>query len=168
MPDLIFPQPMTFKANVTPLLGQYLYNELINEIEKSKLIIRAVQYQWKWNIYERYSKIQMLGATIIRARKRNIPVQIILNTESPSKHLTKINSVTNNQLSREGCNIKMLNPVGLLHTKLWIFDNKTVFVGSHNISTRSLTVNEETTVKIESKSVANFFNLYFDNLWGSR
>lgn len=168
MDDPIFPQPTLFEGKITPLLGSYFYNELISEIEKSKMSIRSIQYQWKWNIHQRFSKVQMLGAAIIRAKKRNIKVEIILNQETQRKHITKINSITNDQLSRAGCAVRMLKTPSLLHTKMWIIDSQIVFIGSHNISTRALTVNEEASVKIESKAVAEFMNKYFDNLWGSR
>jgi phosphatidylserine/phosphatidylglycerophosphate/cardiolipin synthase-like enzyme len=58
----------------------------------------------------------------------------------------------------------MLKTSGIMHTKLWIIDGNTTFVGSHNISGRSLNVNEEVSVKIESKEVAYFAQQYFENL----
>jgi len=97
-----------------------------------------------------------------------VEVCAILNQESPRRNLAKINSITGDQLARAGCEVKLLRTASLLHTKLWIIDGLFTFVGSHNISTRSLAVNEETSVKINSKDYALFMLTYFDNLWGSR
>ena len=168
MNDLIFPQPKDFDAKVFPLLGGYFYNEIISKIDNSRSSIYSVQYQWKWNIHERFSKIQMLGSAISRARQRKVEVNIILNTESPSRNITKINSVSFNRLNELGCNTRLVRTTSILHTKLWIIDKFYTFIGSHNISTRSMTVNEETSVLIESSPFAHFMLTYFYNLWGLR
>lgn len=153
-------------SKVTPLFGNHFYNELVKTIESAALSIYAVQYQWKWNIHERFSKIQMLGDAIRRARLRNVAVSVILNQESPRRHISVINRVTGDKLGEYGCLIKNYRASTLLHTKLWIIDCRYTFLGSHNVSTRSLTYNEEVSVKIDSIEVARLMKEYFDRLWG--
>lgn len=164
----VFPRPSEFDCKCSPLIGGYFFDELIKSIRESKEIIRVVQYQWKWNIHERFSKVQILGAEIAKARTRNVNIRVILNQESPKRNLSKINSVSNDMLARLGCETRMLRTASILHTKMWIIDNKYTFTGSHNISGRSLTINEETSVKIDSETYASFMTKYFDNLWNSR
>lgn len=166
--DCVFPMPTEFNCKVTPLLGGYFFEELIKSLGEAKDSVSAIQYQWKWNIHERQSKVQRLGAEIAKARSRNVNVFIILNQESPNRNLTKINSVTNDQLARLGCQVRMLRTASILHSKIWIIDKKYIFIGSHNISGRSLTINEESSVKIESETFADFMQKYFNNLWESR
>jgi phosphatidylserine/phosphatidylglycerophosphate/cardiolipin synthase-like enzyme len=168
MDEDIFPRPISFHVIASPLLGSYFYNELVSCIESSREFINVIQYQWKWNIHQRNSRVQCLGAAVIRARKRGVKVCVILNQESPRRNLAKINSITADQLARAGCEVKMLRTPSLLHTKLWLIDGKLTFIGSHNISTRSLAINEETSVKIEDISFTRFMTRYFDNLWRSR
>lgn len=108
----------------------------------------------------------MLGDAILRARKRDLAVKVILNQESPRRPLSVINRVTGDRLGEMGCQVKHLRPGALLHTKLWIIDGRWSFVGSHNISTRSLTANEEVSVKIDSTQMARVFKQYFERLWG--
>lgn len=165
MEENIYPRPGPYNVIAYPLLGGYFYDELIKKIDMSKLFIYVVQYQWKWNVHLRFSKVQQLGDAILRARKRGVEVKVVLNQESPRRNLTKINSVTGDQLARAGCLVKMLQTSGLVHTKLWICDGIYTFVGSHNISARSLSVNEETSVLIESPQFAVFMTKYFDNLF---
>jgi len=157
--------PTIQQAEVKPLLGAYFYDELVKAIDEARLWVLVVQYQWKWNIHQRHSNIQRLGATILRARKRGVEVKVILNQESPAHHLTKINRIAGDNLARAGCQVKMFPPSVLLHAKLWVIDGRLTFIGSHNLSTRSLSVNEETSVKIESVGVARHFKEYFDRLW---
>ena len=168
MDENIFPKPLRYEAVCLPLTGAYFYDELVADIEAAKLNIYAIQYQWKWSSHERHSRVQRLGNAIIRARGRGVGVNVLLNNESPSRNLAKINRITNDQLSRGGCAVRMLRTAGLLHTKLWVIDGKLSFIGSHNISSRALGVNEEVSVKIESEKMAGFLLNYFNNLWGSR
>jgi phosphatidylserine/phosphatidylglycerophosphate/cardiolipin synthase-like enzyme len=153
-------------ADVTPLSGGYFYDELIKCIDNSRLFIYSVQYQWKWNIHQRHSHVQRLGAAIEQARRRNVDVRVILHQESQNRNLTKINRVAGNYLSCLGCQVKMFPPSSFLHAKIWLIDGRYSFVGSHNISTRSLTTNEEFSVKIDSVEFAKIVKDYFDILWG--
>jgi phosphatidylserine/phosphatidylglycerophosphate/cardiolipin synthase-like enzyme len=159
--------PQDFSVIANPLTGSYFFNELINSINNSKYLIYSVQYQWKWNVHERFSRVQQLGLAITNAKKRNVEVKVILNQESPRRNISKINSITNDELSRLGVNVKMLRAYSLLHTKLWIIDGLETFIGSHNISGRSLGANEEVSVKIVSKDFAKYMLGYFDNLWNT-
>jgi len=168
MDNNVFPQPLKIDCSLFPLIGGYFYDELIKSIDEARLNIYSIQYQWKWNIHERHSKVQCLGAAIIRAQKRNVAVSVILNNESPKRNISKINRVSGDALAREGVQVRMLRTVSLLHTKLWIIDAKYCFIGSHNISGRSLNVNEEVSVKIDSETLAKFMLRYFNNLWESR
>jgi len=168
MEEVIFPMPQKMEGAVYPLIGAYFYDELVKDIEACTNTIYAVQYQWKWTSHERHSRVQRLGACIIRSKRRGVDVHVLLNNESPKANLSKINRITADQLEREGVHTRLLRVAGLLHTKLWIFDSRVVYVGSHNISSRALGVNEEVSVKIESTEVAKYMQTYFDNLWGSR
>lgn len=160
--------PIRCDAVCLPLTGAYFYDELVTDIDQARLDIYAIQYQWKWNSHERHSRVQRLGSAILRAKKRGVGVSVLLNNESPGRNLSKINRITNDQLSRGGCAVRMLRTAGLLHTKLWVIDGKVSFIGSHNISSRALGVNEEVSVKIESEKMAGYLLTYFKTLWESR
>ena len=149
---------------VTPLFGAYFANELITSIDSATTCIYAIEYQWRWNIHQRHSRVQQLGASIARACSRGVKVSVILNQESPKRPLTVINRVSANKLESLGCKVKMRRGGVLLHTKMFMIDNRYSFVGSHNISTRSLTANEEITCKIDSVFVAESMRQYFNRL----
>jgi hypothetical protein len=168
MKDNPFPIPVPYKCDVTPLIGGYFYDELLKSIDDSKISIYCVQYQWKWNVHDRHSRVQRLGNSIIRAVNRNVDVNVILNLENPKANITRINQVSCNALVRGGVKAKLLKVSGLVHTKLWVLDTRFVFVGSHNISGRSLGINEEVSVKIDSVDMAKFMKEYFAVLWNIR
>lgn len=166
MEESHYPQPKAFIGAVYPLLGAYFYNELIQAIDDSRIDIYSVQYQWKWNTHERHGKVQRLGSAIARARTRGVAVHVLLNLEAPKANISKINSVTADHLNKLGCDVKLCRVSGLLHTKLWTFDREIVFIGSHNISGRSLGVNEEVSVKIQSVEMNAYMRKYYDQLKG--
>lgn len=165
MNDFLSSLPTILQADVIPLLGSFFYDELVKTIDESKLWIKTLQYQWKWNIHQRHSRVQRLGGAIARARNRGVVISAILNRESPSHHLTRINQFACNRLAQLGCEVKMMPASVMLHTKLWVIDGRFSFVGSHNLSGRSLGSNEEATVKIESVVLARYFKDYFERLW---
>lgn len=147
-------------AEITPLPCGLFYDELINCIDNSRLKILTCQYQWKWNIHQRHSHVQRLGAAIERARARGVAVSVVLHREAPDRHLTKINRIAGDQLARMGCDVHHFSSSILLHAKLWTIDGRVSFVGSHNISTRSLTQNEEFSVKIVGVDFAREIEQY--------
>jgi len=165
MHDIDKANELKIGVRVTPLFANFFFNELIDLINNSKLSIHSIQYQWRWNIHDRHSKIAQLGDAISRARARGVEVYVILNEEAPRRNISKINQVSGNRLRELGCQVKNLKHRALLHTKMWVIDGKYSLVGSHNISTRSLTANEEVSVKIISKDVARLMKSYFDRLW---
>jgi phosphatidylserine/phosphatidylglycerophosphate/cardiolipin synthase-like enzyme len=152
-------------ADIVPLPCGLFYDELIACIDASRIKILTCQYQWKWNIHQRHSHVQRLGAAIERARARNVKVRVVLHQEAPGRHLTTINRVSGDQLARMGCLVNHFSTSTLLHAKLWSIDGRLSFVGSHNISTRSLTQNEEFSVKIVSVDFAREIEKYIDLLW---
>jgi len=167
MDQNIFPQPSEFDCKVYPLIGGYYFDELIKSIDEAKTSIFVIQYQWKWTSHQQNSKVQKLGAGIYNAKNRGVNVSVILNRESPIRSLTKINRVTSENLIKFGCDVRMIKTVSILHTKMWVIDGQYIFIGSHNISGRALSINEEVSVKIESKLMAKYMLIYFNNLWQS-
>jgi len=152
-------------ADIFPLPCGLFYDELVSSIDNARLKILTCQYQWKWNIHQRHSHVQRLGAAVQRAKARGVVVSVVLHQESPSRHLTRINRVSGDQLARMGCLVKHFSTSTLLHAKLWTIDGNVSFVGSHNISTRSLTQNEEFSVKIVSVEFAREIEKYLELLW---
>ena len=156
-----------FQAEVVLLIGQVFFDNLIKAIDEAKLSVLITQYQWKWNIHQRHSRVQRLGAAIVRAKGRGVVVKVLMNKEAQSHHLTRINRVAGDQLSKVGCLVKFLSPGTTLHAKTWVIDGRLSFVGSHNISARSLGFNEEVSVRIDSKEVAVLMTRFFERLWGA-
>jgi len=153
-------------ATVTPLPGQAFIGELIKTINQAKYSIDIAQYQWNFYSGKPGSKIQELNRTVMAKARGGVKVRVLLNKEGRGAHLTAINMSASRYLGEAGVTCKFGRTFPINHSKLWMFDHDVVILGSHNLSTRSVTVNNEASVLIKSRPVAVEFKRYFDILWG--
>jgi phosphatidylserine/phosphatidylglycerophosphate/cardiolipin synthase-like enzyme len=58
------------------------------------------------------------------------------------------------RLRESGWTVYVMPDKRTLHEKIWIFDKKTVMVGSHNLSLASCTSNYDTSLAIDSPALA--------------
>jgi len=92
----------------------------------------------------------------------------IIDFPSPSLQCPYPNTVHKNtirNLQDAGVSAKFGPSSPITHAKLWIIDQEITVLGSHNMSRRAVTVNDEASVKIVSKEVAGEFTRYFEALW---
>ncbi len=152
-------------AIVTPLPGQTYYLKLIDEIKKAKLSINVMQYQWNFYKDQPDNPVQQLNQALISQIRNNKKCCILLNKEGRGQHLTAINLRASRYLTDAGATLKFGRTFPITHAKLFLIDDDVTILGSHNLSGRSFTVNNEVSVYIKSKAVNQEFQRYFDVLW---
>ncbi len=150
---------------VTPLPGQTFIGKLIDTINQAKYSIDVIQYQWNFYPGNPRSQIQNLNRTLLARANSGIKVRVLMNKEGRGQHLTTINLKASQYLSEAGVRVKFGRTFPITHAKLWIFDDDAVILGSHNLSNRSVTVNNECSALIKSREVAREFKRYFDVLF---
>ena len=150
---------------VTPLPGQTFIKKLIETINNTKYSLDVIQYQWNFYSGKPNSEIQKLNRTVMGRGEAGKKIRILLNKEGRGAHLTAINMKAKRYLGEAGIKVKMGRTFPINHAKLWIFDDDEVILGSHNLSTRSVTVNNEASVLIKSREVAVEFKRYFNLIW---
>ena len=150
---------------VTPLPGKTFIDVLIETINQAKYSIDVIQYQWNFYPGNPRSQIQLLNRTILSRAESGIKVRVLLNKEGRGQHLMKINVQASTFLSEVGIRVKFGRTFPITHAKLWVFDDDVTILGSHNLSNRSVTVNNECSALIRSREVAREFKRYFDVLF---
>lgn len=150
---------------VTPLSGQTFIGELIETVNHAKYSIDIIQYQWNFYPDRPNSHIQRLNRTILARAGAGIKMRVLLNKEGREQHLMAINMKASRFLGEAGISVKFGRTFPITHAKLWVFDDDAVILGSHNLSNRSVTVNNEVSALIKSREVAREFKRYFDVLW---
>ena len=152
-------------ALITPLSGRAYIGKLTETILNCKFALDILQYQWNFYISKPDCEIQKLNRTIIEKAQNNIKIRVILAKEGRDNHLTTINSLASKFLTEAGAKVKFGFTYPIVHSKLFIIDDDTFILGSHNLSTRSISVNWETSILIKSKAGALEFRRYFNSLW---
>ncbi len=151
---------------VTPLPGQTFIIKLIEAISQIKYSLDIIQYQWNFYPGQPESNIQRLNRTVLAQAQAGKKVRVLLNKEGRGQHLMAINMKAAQFLGEAGIVVKFGRTFPITHAKLWIFDDDAVILGSHNLSSRSVTVNNEVSVLIKSRPVAVEYRRYFNALWG--
>ena len=150
---------------VTPLPGRAFIGTITDCVRAARATIDIIQFEWKWYHHDHDSTIQQLSYEVLQAARRKVAVRVLLNKEHPRHPLTPVNKNTILNLQEAGASAKFGPSSPITHAKLWILDKEITVLGSHNMSRRAVTVNDEASVKIVSKEVAGEFTRYFEALW---
>ncbi len=124
--------------------------EIIKLVKESTKSINCMIYSFTDN---------EIGNELIEAKKRNIEIKIIIESEQITKYSIYEN-LKNNKISI----IKDKNN-NLMHNKFCVFDEKKVFTGSVNLTNNGLKFNNENLTIINNSEIAEKFNAYFLNYW---
>ncbi|MDD5353163.1 MAG: phospholipase D-like domain-containing protein [Candidatus Omnitrophica bacterium] len=150
---------------ITPLPGQTFIKKLIEAISQAKYSIDIIQFQWNFYPHRTTSPIQELNRALLAQLDVGKKVRVLLNKEGRGQHLMEINMKASQYLSEAGAQVKFTRTFPITHAKLWVFDDDITILGSHNLSNRSVTVNNEASALIKSRVVAREFKRYFEALW---
>lgn len=152
-------------GTITPLPGQTLYPALLEAIRSCKLEVDAMQYQWNFYVNSPNNPVQVVNQTLMGKVRGGVKCRVLLNKEGRGQHLMAINMLASRFLGEAGVSVKFGRTFPITHAKLWLFDDDVTLLGSHNLSGRSLTVNNEVSVLVKSKEVTGEFRRYFNALW---
>lgn len=150
---------------VTPLPGQTYIKKLIDSVNAAKYSIDIIQYQWNFYPFKPQCLLQQLNRTVLAKIQGGVKCRVLLNKEGRAPQVTVVNQNASRFLSEAGAVVKFGRSFPITHAKLFIFDDDAVILGSHNLSTRAITVNNESSALIKGRGVAVEFRRYFDALW---
>ncbi|MCM8767281.1 MAG: phospholipase D-like domain-containing protein [Candidatus Omnitrophica bacterium] len=151
------------KINITPLLNKDYSINLLNFIRKAEKSIYVIMFQTGYYPEHPESISNQILEELIKAHKRNIKIEIILEL-SNFTDVRKKNFETAKFLAENGIKVYFDREDKTTHSKLVIIDNKYIFIGSHNWNYYSLEKNNETSVIIESEEIARVFVDYFNKI----
>lgn len=126
-------------------------------IESARSDIRLCAYAWRWYDASPEIGIQKLNIALLRAQLRGVQVRCLLDTEYQAAHFATL-----------GFNTRSVVNTRMLHTKAIAVDNKTLVIGSHNLTKRANTDNYECSLAVQDSEAVLQFNEYFDRMWVSR
>lgn len=101
-------------------------------------------------------------AHLIAAHQRGVHVRVIVDATSAK------NGYTKHEILREaGIPVKVENWGGKMHAKAAVFDRRSVIAGSMNWTAAGGTVNDENTLIIDNRRIAEEFSDFYERLWSS-
>lgn len=123
-------------------------------IKNAKSDIKILMFEWKWYKEDFSSDASRINQAILQAIRRGVKVRAFINSGVQAEYLKSV-----------GIETQAIKKRTLMHSKTIVFDNKTVLIGSHNLTENAMTSNIETSVCIDDDALAQKIETYFDNLW---
>lgn len=138
-----------------PIIGSDYTKLVIPLIENARHSIDICMYDWRWYFDNAEHPVQLFNMALVRAVRRGVRVRCLTNTD------LLIDTLNNLKMKA-----RTLKDTRVLHSKLVIFDNQTLVIGSHNLTSNAFTRNLETSVIVEIPQGQTRFQEYFNNLYG--
>lgn len=130
------------------LFGREYYYEVLKTIEEANESIHIAMFLMKYDAGDSFDWANDLIRALVRAKKRGLEVYVVLENS------VEINQAAHSYLRANGIEVRFDSPDRTLHAKIVVIDGKVAFIGSHNWSESGLYWNNEVSVEIKSKEVA--------------
>jgi cardiolipin synthase len=150
-------------TDVQPIPNRDYVPALLQVLDRAQHTIDIFMYIGRY--YPQYpndANSRIINA-LIRARQRGVRVRILLDASSWNTSNSLQNKAFGDSLKRAGIEIYYDQPDVTSHDKLIIVDTMWTIVGSTNWSYYALERNNEASVLIESRPVAQSFLEYFED-----
>jgi phosphatidylserine/phosphatidylglycerophosphate/cardiolipin synthase-like enzyme len=156
--------PAVFEGEMTPVDNEYYCPALLFELQKAKKSIYVIMFLASY--YPQYpdSPTNKIIGEIIKARKRGLTTEVILEYSDRDSHVQTENLKTALLLTNSGVSVYFDPLEKTTHSKLIIIDGRIVFLGSANWTYSAVTKNNETSVMLESEGMADHYINYFDKI----
>lgn len=147
------------------IIGSEYPQAVCELLRRAKWSIDICAYVWKWYAHRGGCAMQKINYAVIEKARNGVKIRVRLNSESKDHYLTKENTRTSQALRRYPIQVKFDSSGTVSHLKMIIIDNEIVIIGSHNLSARSVSENNEASVAIFGAAACKPYKEYFDLLW---
>jgi phosphatidylserine/phosphatidylglycerophosphate/cardiolipin synthase-like enzyme len=139
---------------VEVILSNEYASKAIAFIREAKNEIFICAYAWRWYENEPEIGIQQLNVAIMQAKARGVRVRALVDGHKVFEFVKKL-----------GIDCRYVERNRMLHAKAICIDNKTLIVGSHNLTKRANNDNIEISVALQDVDTILQFNTYFQKIW---
>lgn len=147
------------------LLGNDAYfTDLLDSIRQAKKTIIISMFLFKTSEF-RTNRGNIIMNALCEAAERGLEVRLYLESgKDESGDVTLENKKSADKLMRRGVTVRFDKKDVITHTKLVVVDEKTVYIGSHNLTHSALKYNNELSVRIDSVFFARNALAYLEDI----
>ena len=153
------PRINTRPGEIKVLPDSIYYDTLLNFILYAEDRINITLFVFKTTSSPK-NKPSLLIKALADARRRKVDVTVLLEHSSYDEGLNEENERTAKLLRKQGIKVRFDSPKATTHSKLVIIDNRFCFVGSHNFTHSALAYNNELSLLVDSKLLAQELQRY--------
>lgn len=146
-------------GQVMLLADDQYFPTLINFIKTANQRIEVAMFLFKTTT-SKNNKPTLLVKELIKAQKRGVDVQVILEESGYSESINKENQQVAATLRTNDIMVRFDSPATTTHTKLVLIDNRFCFVGSHNLTHSALAFNHEISLLLDNRTMAKHLRSY--------
>lgn len=163
-----FTEARTIVCQAVPILGSEYSKIVIAFLRQAKRKIDVAAYCWKWYEHMATTDMQRLSYALIEKARHGVPIRVRFNHETKDAPLSKENAKTAQRLRRYNVQTKFDGTKIMSHLKMIIIDDEVAIIGSHNLTTRSVSQNNETSVALIGREIVVPYRDYFEALWNNK
>lgn len=153
----------TRPGDIRILPDKEYFDTLISLIQDARQRIDLIMFVFKTTKSPKNRPTHIIRE-LIKARKRGVHVQVLLEKSGYDENLNKENKKVARLLKKNKITVKFDSPDTTTHTKLVVIDQQYSFVGSHNFTHSALAYNHEFSLLIDSEQLAAELLYYMENL----
>lgn len=151
-------------AQVTLIRDNQISGALAALIHSARTSVLIVQYHFRPRKSPRTEMLDVLTA-LIDAADRNLAIRVLLNHQIAPRRWTPRHGTLYDRLKHPNIKIRHHDTAEILHSKLVVFDDRAVILGSHNYSEASFRTTKNVSVLIDSPSFARRLLLAYNPIW---
>jgi len=148
------PSATTEQVTIAPVVNRDYLPRLLDMINESNENIEFIHLEFHYD-----QEVKKVQNALREATARGVKVRGLIEDD------ISFNRTSKKYLNQYGIETKLDTPVKMLHNKLFIVDGQKILMGSSNLSSNSMSNNNETNLYVENPQAGAFFRDYFEQLW---
>lgn len=149
----------TMRSGLEPawlLLDEAFMPKVLEFLKDAKKRVWICAYTWRWYAHAPEKNIQKFNNLMVRLSSSGLDIRAIVDNAEQAKSLAAL-----------GISTKYLPTKKVLHTKAILIDDKTLILGSHNLTERGTAENFEASIALQNPDICLEFEYYFERFWNN-
>jgi phosphatidylserine/phosphatidylglycerophosphate/cardiolipin synthase-like enzyme len=122
-------------------------------------------YKLEHTMRQRGDALRVLFEALVAAKRKGVKVKVLLNWNDLRRSVAKTNLYAMKWLKSHDIESRYLKDNRCCHAKIIIVDRKSVILGSHNLSCKSVMENHETSVLLDDAEIVQQAHELFLRVW---